>query len=66
MEVTFFAVFKSFEYKIAISANFVQTVKNSNIITPPRAEKHGKNLSHEFVSLSVSEPKPWYDNQTCD
>ena len=27
----FFAVIKSFEYKIAISANFVQTVKNSNI-----------------------------------
>ena len=26
----FFAVVKSFEYKIAISANFVQTVKNSN------------------------------------
>ena len=25
----FFAVVKSFEYKIAISANFVQTVKNS-------------------------------------
>ena len=25
-----FAVVKSFEYKIAISANFVQTVKNSN------------------------------------
>ena len=30
MEVTFFfAVLKSFEYKIAISANFEQTVKNS-------------------------------------
>ena len=26
----FFAVVKFFEYKIAISANFVQTVKNSN------------------------------------
>ena len=26
-----FAVVKSFEYKIAISANFVQTVKNSNV-----------------------------------
>ena len=26
----FFAVVKSFEYKIAISANFVQTVKNSS------------------------------------
>ena len=26
----FFAVVKLFEYKIAISANFVQTVKNSN------------------------------------
>ena len=29
MEVTFLAVVKSFEYKIAISANFVQTLKNS-------------------------------------
>ena len=29
LEVIFFAVVKSFEYKIAISANFVQTVKNS-------------------------------------
>ena len=29
LEVTFFAVIISFEYKIAISANFVQTVKNS-------------------------------------
>ena len=30
-EVTvFFAVVKYFEYKIAISANFVQTVKNFN------------------------------------
>ena len=28
-DVFFFAVIKSFEYKIAISANFVQTVKNS-------------------------------------
>ena len=27
----FFAVVKSFEYKIAISANFVQTVKNSTV-----------------------------------
>ena len=26
---SFFAVVKSFEYKIAISANFVQTVKNA-------------------------------------
>ena len=29
---SFFAVNKSFEYKIAISANFVQTVKNSYVI----------------------------------
>ena len=29
MEVTFFAVGKSFEYNNAISANFVQIVKNS-------------------------------------
>ena len=27
----FFAIVKSFEYKIAISANFVQTVKNSSV-----------------------------------
>ena len=30
LEVNFFAVVKSFEYKIAISAYFVQSVKNSN------------------------------------
>ena len=30
MEVTFFAVVNSFEYNNVISANFVQTVKNSN------------------------------------
>ena len=30
LEVNYFAVFKSFESNTAISANFVQTVKNSN------------------------------------
>ena len=34
----FFAVVKSFEYKIAISANFVQTVKNSIV------NHHRKNV----------------------
>ena len=32
LEVTsFFALVECFEYKIAISSNFVQTVKNSNV-----------------------------------
>ena len=49
MRKTFFAVIKSFEYKIAISANFVQTVKNPIIL-----QKKERNRSHNHYTTELT------------
>ena len=48
----FFAIVKSFEYKIAISANFVQTVKNSNVSL---VKRHLVTMSG-FCVIFIREP----------
>ena len=48
----FFAVVKSFEYKIAIAANFVQTVKNSNV---NRMHSRSETVSAGFQSKPLEQ-----------
>ena len=50
---SFFAAVKSFEYKIAISANFVQTVKNPIIFY---ADHRVSQQCYYYVSKTISSP----------
>ena len=49
----FFAAVKSFEYKIAISANFVQTVKNSYVPSSARIVMAKLSTEGNILHLSV-------------